>query len=236
MTKRPEVLHDSREVSYEESQWNTLRRLRKRTLEVMSQIETTGAKPYVHGSVARGDVTSSSDIDIIIPQVVSSYRVELALGTPLHRELVQATPSMVLKGHIHLEGDVVVSFPMFKLMSREEEFYKWGGRLDSAALESETRVPGVDKRLILIEPTPDGHIESGVIGQEYSVVKKLDVSIDIARERVRVLTRRDTVGRTGVYQTHPLKDSESFEEVTKRLQDSDPALRRTLERREGRRR
>ncbi|TFG30946.1 nucleotidyltransferase [Candidatus Thorarchaeota archaeon] len=236
MTKRPEILHDSREVSYEESQWNTLHRLRKRTLDVMSQIETTGVKPYVHGSVARGDVTSSSDIDIIIPQVISSYRLELVLGTPLHRELVQATPSMVLKGHIHLEGDVVVSFPMFKLMSREEEFYKWGGRLDSAALESETRVPGVDKRLILIEPTPDGHIESGVIGQEYSVIKKLDVSIDIARERVRVLTRREAVGRTGVYQTYPLKDSESFEEVTKRLQDSDPALRRTLERREGRRR
>ena len=143
---------------------------------------------------------------------------------------------MVLKGHIHLEGDVVVSFPMFKLMSREEEFYKWGGSLDSVALQSETRVPGVDKRLILIEPTTNGHIESGVIGQEYIVAKKLDVSIDIARERVRVLTRRENVGRTGVYQTYELKDSESFEEVTKRLQDSDPALRRTMERREGRRR
>jgi predicted nucleotidyltransferase len=236
MTKRPEVLHDSREVSYDESHWNTLSRLRKRTLEVMNQIETTGAKPFVHGSVARGDVTGSSDIDIIIPQVISSYRLELVLGNPLHRELVQATPSMVLKGHIHLEGDVVVSFPMFKLMSREEEFYKWGGRLDSEGLESEIRVPGVDKRLILIEPTSDGHIESGVIGQEHLVVKKLNVSIDIARERVRVLTRREAVGRTGVYQTYPLKDSESFEEVTKRLQDSDPALRRTLERREGRRR
>ena len=121
MAKRPEVLHDSREVSYDESRWNTFQRLRKRTLEVMQQIETTGAKPLVHGSVARGDVTDSSDIDIIIPHTISSYKLELVLGTPLHRELVQATPSMVLKGHIHLEGDVVVSFPMFKLMSREEE-------------------------------------------------------------------------------------------------------------------
>jgi len=236
MTKRPEVLHDNREVSYDESHWNTLHRLRKRALEVMHQIGTTGTKSFVHGSVARGDVTASSDIDIIIPQIISSYRLELDLGTPLHRELVQATPSMVLKGHIHLEGDVVVSFPMFKLMSREEEFYKWGGSLDSVALESEIRVPGVDKRLILIEPTTNGHIESGVIDQEYIVAKKLEVSIDIARERVRVLTRREQVGRTGVYQTYELKDSESFEEVTKRLQDSDPALRRTMERREGRRR
>ncbi|MHA1136846.1 MAG: nucleotidyltransferase domain-containing protein [Candidatus Thorarchaeota archaeon] len=236
MTKRPEVLHDSREVFYDESKWNTLQRLRKRTLEVMQQIETTGVKPLVHGSVARGDVTDSSDIDIIIPHTVSSYRLELVLGTPLHRELVQATPSMVLKGHIHLEGDVVVSFPMFKLMSREEEFYRWGGALDSNAILSERRIPGVDKRLILIEPTDTGHIESGVIGDEYNVAKKLGVSIDIARERVRVLTRREVVGRTGVYQTYDLTDAESFEEVTKRLHDSDPALRRTIERREGRRR
>lgn len=236
MTKRPEVLHDSREVSYDNSRWSTLQKLRKRTLEVMQQIETTGAKPLVHGSVARGDVTDSSDIDIIIPQPVSSYRLELVLGNPLHRELVQATPSMVLKGHIHLEGDVVVSFPMFKLMSREEEFYRWGGALDSNAILADHRVSGVDKRLILIEPTDTGHIESGVIGDEYYVAKKLGVSIDIARERVRVLTRRDSVGRTGVYQTYELKDTESFEEVTKRLHDSDPALRRTIERREGRRR
>ena len=104
MTKRPEVLHDNREVSYDDARWHIFERFRTRTLEVMHQIETTGAKPLVHGSVARGDVTESSDIDIIIPHTVSSYRLELALGPPLHRELVQATPSMVLKGHIHLEG------------------------------------------------------------------------------------------------------------------------------------
>ena len=236
MTKKPEILHDSREVSYDESHWNALQKLRRRALEIMQQIESTGAKPLVHGSVARGDVTESSDIDIIIPHVISSYRLELVLGTPLHRELVQATPSMVLKGHIHLEGDVVVSFPMFKLMSREEEFYRWGGALDSNAIQTGNRISGVDKRLILIEPTITGHIESGVIGHEHNVVKKLSVSIDIAKERVRVLTRRDAVGRTGVYQTYPLKDTESFEEVTKKLHDSDPALRRTIERREGRRR
>ena len=236
MSKRPEILHDSREVSYDDSRWSTLQHLRKRTHEVMQKIETTGAKPLVHGSVARGDVTDSSDIDIIIPHTVSSYRLELVLDTPIHRELVQATPSMVLKCHIHLEGNVVVSFPMFKLMSREEEFYRWGGALDSKAVKHEHRIPGVDKRLILIEPTDNGHIESGVIGHEAEVAKKLGVSIEIARERVRVLTRRETVGRTGVYQTYELKDTESFEEITKKLHDSDPALRRTIERREGRRR
>ena len=236
MTKRPEVLHDSREVSYTEERWEILSKLQQRALEVMQKIVTTGAKPLVHGSVARGDVSESSDIDIIIPHIVSSYKLELALDTPLHRELVQATPSMVLKGHIYLEGEVVVSFPMFKLKSREEEFYQWGGALDSKSLFKKHRTPGVDKRLILIEPTETGHIESGVIGREYEVAKTLGVSIDIAQERVRVLRRRDSVGRTGVYQTHELQDTESFEEVAKRLYDRDPALRRTIERREGRRR
>jgi predicted nucleotidyltransferase len=43
------------------------------------------------------------------------------------------------------------------------------------------------------------------------------------------------VGRTGVYLTRVLDEDESFEEVAKMLQDSDPALRRTIERREGKR-
>lgn len=202
----------------------------------MKKIESSGIHSLVHGSVARGDVTESSDVDIIIPQVISSYRLEIVLGPVLQRELVQATPSMVLKGHIHLEDDIVVSFPMFKLRKREEEFYHWGGALDCKAIEAEKRVPGVDKRLILIEPTPTGHIEYGVIGHEHEVAKKLNVSLEIAQERERVLTRRDSVGRTGVYLTRVLKDSESFEEVAKQLQDNDPALRRTIDRRYGRRR
>jgi predicted nucleotidyltransferase len=236
VAKRPEILHDSREVVYNPGRWKILSRLRKRALEVMHLIESTGASPLVHGSVARGDVSENSDIDIIIPHKVSSYRLELVLENPIHRELVQATPSMVLKGHIHLENGVVVSFPMFKLRPREEEFYHWGGALDSTALTMNQRTAGVDKRLILIEPTETGHIESGVIGREHAVAKKLDVSVDIAKERIRVLRRRDSVGRTGVYQTHELHADENFEEAAKKLHDSDPALRRTVERREGRRR
>jgi predicted nucleotidyltransferase len=143
---------------------------------------------------------------------------------------------MVLKGHFFLEDNVVVSFPMFKLRPREEEFYQWGGLLDLSGLEAASRVIGVNKKLLLIQPTPTGHTEFGVIGHEYEAAKMLNVSNAIANERVRVLTRRDSVGRTGVYLTRPLKESESFEEVAKQLQDSDPALRRTIGRREGRRR
>jgi predicted nucleotidyltransferase len=237
MAKRPEVLHDIRVVTYEQSHWDLLDQLRSRAAKIIHRIESSVAiQPFVHGSLARGDISKSSDIDIIIHQPVSSYRLELALGKSHHRELVQATPSMVLKGHLYLAENVVVSFPMFKLRPREEEFYQWGGTLNLKELKDGMRVPGVDKRLVLIEPSPTGHTEHGVIGHEHEVAKRLNVSVDIAKERVRVLTRRDSVGRTGVYLNRPLAESESFEEVAKQLQDSDPALRRTIDRREGRRR
>ncbi len=227
------MLHEPREIHYDQEHWDHLQNLRSKALDIIYQLESGGFKPFVYGSVARGDITKSSDIDIIILRPVSSYRLELVLKQPLKRELIQATPSMVLKGHIHLPEDIVVTFPLFKLRPREEEFYRWGGLIDSTGLRNETRVPGVDKRLVLIEPTETGHLEQGVIDREQDVSKKLDVSIGIAQERVRVLTRRDNVGRTGVYLSRTLNDDESFEAVAKNLQDSDPALRRTIQRRGG---
>jgi len=233
VARKPEILHEFREIHYDQEHWNRLQALRSTALEILNKLESNGFKPFVYGSVARGDTTKSSDIDIIILRPVSSYRLELVLGQPLKRELVQATPSMVLKGHIHLPDNIVVTFPLFKLRPREEEFYRWGGLTDSNGLKSGSRVPGVDKRLVLIIPIETGHLEQGVVGQEQEVSKKLDVSIGIALERVRVLTRRDNVGRTGVYLIRTLNDDESFEAVAKNLQDSDPALRRTIQRRGG---
>ena len=151
--KRPEILHDGRVITYDEAHWNLLDRLRAEALRVLRQIEDVGVKPMVHGSVARGDVSPTSDIDLIILQQISSYKVELALGDKIFREVVQATPSSVLKGHIHLPGEIVVSFPLFKTLTREEAFYRWGGIISSDDIESNIRVPGVDKRLLLIYRT-----------------------------------------------------------------------------------
>jgi predicted nucleotidyltransferase len=231
MAKKPEVLHEKRKVVYDQEHWALLRRLREHAGGIMTRLESHGIRSLVYGSLARGDVTNSSDVDIVIPYPLSSYKLEILLGPSLRRELVQATPSMVLKGHIYLESDITVSFPLFKLMPREEEFYRWGGQISYQQLRDNQRIPGVDKRLLLINPTPDGHIERGVIGHESEAAKVVGVSIGIVQERVRVLTRRDSVGRTGVYLTHILGPDESFEEVAKALQDSDPALRRTIHRR-----
>ena len=234
MAKKPEVLHEDRVVVYDDRHWPLLADLREKALSIMQKLETLGVQSYAYGSIARGDISKSSDIDIIVPYVVPSYKIDLAVGKGAERELVQATPSSVLKGHLHLDDETTITFPLFKMMTREVEFYKWGGQVSLSQLKENVRVLGVDKRLLLIEPTESGHIERGVIGYEHIIAKQLGVSIDIAHERVRVLTRRDEVGRTGVYLTQSITDDESFEEVAKSLKDSDPALRRTIERREGR--
>lgn len=231
MSRRPEELHRTRLINYDTTRWKQLERLREHAFEVMSNLQSSGIDSHVYGSVARGDVSVTSDIDIVIPYPVSSFKVELAIGKGTHREVVQATPSSVLKGHIYLRENTVVTFPLFKMLSRERDFYKWGGMVNTTQLEEKIRVPGVDKRLLLIEPTDSGHRESGVIGHEHEVAKKLDVSVEIAKERVRVLTRRSNVGRTGVYLTRQLTMDESFEEVLRELRDRDPAIRRTIENR-----
>ena len=231
MSKKPEQLHEPRHVIYDSNHWSLLSELRKRSENILEKLVTNGIRAMLYGSLARGDITPTSDIDIIIPYSIASYKIELLLGQGLKRELVQATPSMVLKGHIYLDYGITVSFPLFKLRPREEEFYRWGGQLTLKQLRADARVPGVDKRLILIDPTPTGHIERGVIGYESEIAKIVGVGIGLAKERVRVLTRRDEVGRTGVYLTRPLSPDESFEEVAKLLRDDDPALRRTMGRR-----
>lgn len=232
MAKKPETLHEPREVVYDKSQWTRLEGLRQKAMEVMALLEPAGIATFAYGSIARGDVTKSSDIDLIVLQPISSYRLEVVLGKGVRREVVQATPSTVIKGHIHLKSGVVVTFPLFKLMPREEEFYRWSGMVDLKQIRSGVRVFGVDKRLLLIEPTETGHLEHGVIGYEHLAAKKLGVSTAIVQERVRVLTRRDSVGRTGTYLTRLLSEDESFEVVAKSLKDKDPAIRRTIEKRE----
>ncbi len=231
MARKPEVLHGERIVHYDDAHWSLLEELREKALDIMKKLEKSGIISYVYGSLARGDISKTSDIDIIILDTIPSYRIEIAVGHGVMRELVQATPSSVLKGHLHLNQATVVSFPIFKMMSREREFYQWGGMVSTDDISKDTRVPGVDKRLVMIDPTDSGHIEYGVIGYESSVAKKIGVSVSIANERVRVVKRRDEVGRTGVYRTYHLQDDETFETAAKKLADSDPALRRTLKRR-----
>lgn len=223
-----------REIVYDEKHWRILEELRKQAIEILESLNRYGVKGYVHGSVARGDVWEGSDIDVIIPYVIPSYIVELALennGYNIYAKyLIVATPSSTPKAYIVLDEKEkkVVSFPLYKLKPREYEFYKFGGLIDYNGLKRGERVPGVDKRLVLIEPTPQGHRESPVIGFENIVASKLGISIETVMERVRVLSRRDEIGRTGVFVKYELSPIENFEEVLAKIIKKNPLVREHL--------
>jgi predicted nucleotidyltransferase len=198
----------------------------------MKALHAEGMNPSIHGSIARGDVDKESDIDVILESVIASYRVELALSrhdyTMVSRKITQATPSHSPKAHIYLdpEEQTSVTFPLVPFRTLESQFYRFGGLLTLTDLVANRRVPGVTKRLTLIEPTQRGHVESAIEGRESEVAIILGVSTDIMRERIRVLRRRDEIGRTGVFTLVPLSPDEQFETVLRRLTVSKPEMRR----------
>ena len=232
LAKKPVLRAERIHVVYDEKRWKLLQKLRRKAAKIMHALENSSLHCVVHGSIARGDVTAKSDIDIFIPNPPSSFMVETALekaGIPINRQIiVQATPSYAVKAYIEIEEKVSVSFPLVKLRPLEREFYKFGGEITLQMLKENRRVPGVDKRLMLIEPTNDGHVESSVIGREEHVAKLLKLSTDIVLDRVHALTRRDKVGRTGVFLERELAPEENFEAVLKRLADKNPAIRRRI--------
>ncbi|MFB0514781.1 MAG: nucleotidyltransferase domain-containing protein, partial [Candidatus Bathyarchaeia archaeon] len=173
MAKKPLKRPEHREVVYDEQHWKLLKELRSRATEIMKCLQKHNIVSIVHGSIARGDVSTKSDIDIFVQNPPSSFLIENALehdGFPVNQRLVvQATPSYAMKGYIEIDEQRCVSFPLMKLRSVERDFYKFGGEANLAILKNNLRVKGVDKRLMLIEPTPTGHMESAIVGREQTV-------------------------------------------------------------------
>jgi len=231
---KPSRTSDGAQVTYPVSRWARLESLRDRAVHVINALAAWSQIALTHGSVARGDVDDKSDVDVLIPSNVNTQLVEAALEsggfTIFSKEIAQATPSHSPKAHLQLDAEQTtsVTVPLTPFRSLELEFYAFGGKVTLPELKSSIRSPGCTKKLILIEPTAEGHFESPVVGRESEVARLLGVSVAIVVERVRVLTRRDTVGRTGMYLRIPVRDGESFDEVLRNRSDSDPALRRTL--------
>lgn len=223
----------SKEIIYKAGRWSHLTQLRQQAIEIMGILNQVGVEPLIHGSICRGDVSEHSDVDVYLPGVIPSFSVEFALSDSgyqiIHRELVHATPFHAIKAHIYLPNNSVVTFPLTNPAPIELEFYQFGGCLNQSALARKRRVPGVDKRLVLIEPITKGHIETPVIGNEISVAKTVGVSLKIVEERVKILMRRDEVGRTGVYLKRQLAPDETFESVLKHVSDRDPVVRRRVQ-------
>ena len=69
----------------------------------------------------------------------------------------------------------------------EREFYRFGGEVNLSQLKADIRVAGVDKRLMLIEPSEKGHVETSVIGKEESAAKTLGIASETVLDRVHAV-------------------------------------------------
>jgi predicted nucleotidyltransferase len=232
LAAKPEKRADYKEVIYGSARWALLREYREKAVQIMAVLENFHLHPLAHGSISRGDVNKKSDIDIFIPEPPSSFLVETALEKakiPVNARLVvQATPTYAMKAHIEMDARASVSFPLMRMRRVEREFYKFGGELALNYLRKGVRVAGVDKRLILIEPTERGHTESSIIGREEQTAKILGISAEAVLNRVHALLKRDKVGRTGVFIKKELATDETFEMALKKLADENPAVRRRM--------
>ncbi len=225
---KPRKTFDQKKVEYTEEDWKRFRDFRHRTRDILASLKNFEIEGLAHGSIARGDVSEDSDIDIIIPHHFSTFRIEVALEESdfnlYDRKIVVATPWQLPKAHIYLEKEVVVTIPLEKPKKSERDFYYFGGAVDLSQIEEETRVPGVDKRLVLIEPNNEGHKESQVIGREGEIAKKLDISLEVVEERIEVLTRRNRKGRTGIFLERKIEPGESFESVWTNIKKNNPEI------------
>jgi predicted nucleotidyltransferase len=191
-----------------------------------------GLSPFTYGSVARGDVHKDSDIDIVIAQSIAPFQVEIILDkngfNNYFREIIMATPTDTVKLYIYLNELESITIPLSKFDKRTIEFFNFGGKINLDQLEKNVRVPGIDKRLVLIQPSTDGYEEYSVIGNEHLAAKQLNVSIDLINERKRVLLKREKFGKTGVFLKRPMEMHESTEDVVKKLVKKNPIVRKKL--------
>ena len=232
MSEKQQKHSDGVEVVYNKARWDLLKTYRQKAQTLLEALHKRSIEAVVHGSVARGDVDRNSDVDAFIPIPPSSFQIETALEQakiPIAiRTVIQATPAYAMKAYIEIGSETTVSFPLMRLRRVEREFYRFSGEVDLSQINDGTRAAGVDKRLMLIEPTSKGHTENRIIGKEEPTAKMLGIAVQTVQDRVHALMKRDAVGRTGVFVKQQLGPDETFELVLKRLAMENPAVRRRL--------
>ncbi len=181
------------------------------------------------GSVARGDVRPSSDVDVVVLSPPSSSLIEEAIIAHgfeiVKREIVMATPLSPVKGIIHLTDKASITLILSKPTRLDLEFLRFAGSVGREEIGKGVRVPGVNKQLRLIRPTPRGHLETAIVGREFEVARFLGISVELVRERVRALSERR--GR-GVFISREVPPDESIESFAWKLASQVPAIRRRL--------
>jgi predicted nucleotidyltransferase len=230
---RDKILRNhSEKIIYSEENWNLLKVKRDKGIKLLEIFVKEGFNPYICGSVARGDVHSDSDIDIVFTHQIPSFRIEYILSNNgfkrYNREIIMATPGDSIKLYIHLSEFVCITIPMTKLGIKGIDFYDFAGKVDLNQLKSNMRVSGVDKRLVMIKPNAKGHEEYSIINNESESARELGVSIDIVYERIRVLLKRERYGRTGVFLKRLIQSDEFPEEILRKLAKKKSIIRRKL--------
>jgi uncharacterized protein len=232
MASKPEHSQNQREIVYSSEHWAQFNRLRAKALPFLLALENRHIGAIIYGSIARGDVHRNSDIDVFISEPPSAFQIETALEQAkiiiTARTIIQATPNYAMKGYIEIAEVATVSFPLMPLRRVEREFYRFSGEVAASQLQDGIRVAGVNKRLMLIEPTAKGNLETNVLGQEEQAAKRLGVAVETVQDRVHTLLKRDAVGRTGVFIKKELDTEETFEMAMQRVIDVNPAARRRM--------
>ncbi|MBY8983126.1 MAG: nucleotidyltransferase domain-containing protein [Candidatus Lokiarchaeota archaeon] len=219
-----------REIIYSDEQWKIFEEKRIQAIKLLEIFERQSFNPYVYGSVARGDVDESSDIDIIIPHKIPSFKIEFILNNNninnYTKEIIMATPNDSIKYYIHLSELECITIPLTKLDRTSLEFYSFGGKVNYNQLKNMVRVPGIDKNLKLVIPTKKGHKELSIIDQESIAAKKVGVSIQTINERKRVLLRRKRYGKTGVFLKRELSLDETPEDILEKIARKNSIIRK----------
>uniref|UniRef100_A0A7C4D207 DNA polymerase subunit beta n=1 Tax=Thermofilum pendens TaxID=2269 RepID=A0A7C4D207_THEPE len=219
-------------VHYSEERWRTLEQLRCEAEKILSALAEKNIKAFAIGSLARGDVTPKSDVDIHVSGYVPSFIVAASLaehGLRVdHYEVVQATPETAVKIIAVIDERTSITIPASRLSKTEEEFGRFAGAVDLDGLRRGLRVPGVNKRLLLIVPTEYGHAERSVLGFERETANLLGISLETVQERVRVRTRRAVRARSGFFLHKVLPPDSSPEKTLLDLASKLPALRLKL--------
>jgi predicted nucleotidyltransferase len=231
--KKTKILRDHFNiVRFSENHLKLLHEKREQTKFLLEIFVKEGLNPFAYGSIARGDVHKDSDVDIVIVQNIAPFQVEIILDkngfNHYFREIIMATPTDSLKLYLYLNELESITIPISKFDKRAKEFFNFGGKINLEQLKGNIRVPGIDKRLVLIQPTPEGYEEYSVIGNEHLAAKQLKVKIDLINERKRVLLKREKFGKTGVFLKRPIGIHESTEDVVKLLMKKNSIVRKKL--------
>ncbi|MFO8019397.1 MAG: hypothetical protein R6U96_12240 [Promethearchaeia archaeon] len=230
---REKILRNyERKILYSSEQWNLLEKKRTQARDLLELFKREALHPYVYGSIARGNVHELSDVDIVFLDTISPFQIEIILKkhniTRYHREIIMATPADSIKLYIYLSELESITIPLTKLSPTEREFYDFGGKVALEQLLTEKRVPGIDKRLVLIQPATYGHFEQSILNRKSVAAKEVGVSTKIVKERISVLLRREKHGRTGVFLKEEIPPQLSTEQAIKNLKNSNSIIRKKL--------